>query len=416
MLNRLLTFLKRYDMVRPGDKVVCALSGGADSVALTFAMYLLKDKLSIALEAAHFNHHLRGEESQRDEVFVKDFCSRFDIPLHLGAGYVRPGEKGLEAAARDARYAFFDTLDGKIATAHTADDNAETVLMHLVRGTGLKGLGGIAPVRGRIIRPMLDSTRQEVLTFLQKYHLSFVTDSSNREEDFLRNRLRHRVMPLLEQENPEFSRNTSAMAQRLRADEQALEALGAQALTVTQLRALPPALRSRALKRMLEGFGVKEPEARHIALAESLVFSDNPSARGYFPGNVTLARCYDCLQLLEAAEEYCIELCGPGAYELPGFRLLVARALAYENTPYRFTVPDGSAIVVRSRRSGDSLCTPGGTKKLKKLFIDRKIPAHQRNAVPVVAMQGHVLGVCGLGANLEDQKQEPVWVLEFLPI
>lgn len=416
MLNRLLAFLKRYDMVHPGDKVVCALSGGADSVALTFGMYLLRDKLGITLEAAHFNHHLRGEESDRDETFVKDFCSRYDIPLHLGEGYVQPGEKGLEAAARDARYAFFDTLDGKIATAHTADDNAETVLMHLVRGTGLKGLGGISPVRGGIIRPMLDITRQEVLEFLQEYNLGFVTDSSNRGEDFLRNRLRHRVMPFLKQENPEFSRNTSAMAQRLRFDEQALEAYAQPELTVTQLRALPQALRSRALKRMLEGFGVKEPEAKHIALAECLVFSDNPSARGYFPGNVTIARCYDRLQLLEEAENFCIELCGPGEYDLPGFRLTVIPASAWENTPYRFTVPDSSAIVVRSRRPGDSLSTPGGTKLLKKLFIDRKIPARQRNAVPVVANHSHVLGVCGMGANLQDQKQEPAWVLEFFQI
>lgn len=416
MLNRLLASLKRYDMLQPGDKVVCALSGGADSVALTFAMYLLRDQLDITLEAAHFNHRLRGAESDRDEAFVKDFCSRYDIPLHLGAGCVQPGEKGLEAAARDARYAFFDTLDGKLATAHTADDNAETVLMHLVRGTGLKGLGGVTPVRGRIIRPMLDITRQEVLAFLQEYHLSFITDSSNNADDFLRNRLRHRVMPLLKQENPEFSRNTSAMAQRLRADEQALEAYAQPELTVSQLRSLPAALRSRALKRMLEGFGVKEPEARHIALAESLVFSDNPSARGYFPGNVTVARCYDRLQLLEESQDFCIELSGQGEYDLPGFHLTVSPASGWENAPYRFTVPGKSGIVVRSRRAGDSMTTPGGTKLLKKLFIDRKIPAHQRSAVPVVAAQRHVLGVAGLGANLQDQKQEPSWVLEFYQI
>lgn len=413
MYNRLLAFAKGYDMLQPGDKVVCALSGGADSVAMTFALYLLKDTLGITLEAAHFNHRLRGEESDRDEAFVKDFCSRYDIPLHLGAGAVESGEKGLEAAAREARYAFLDTLPGKIATAHTADDNAETVLMHLVRGTGLKGLGGITPVRGRIIRPMLDITRQEVLAFLQEYHLSFITDSSNDTDDFLRNRLRHRVMPLLQQENPEFSRNTSAMAQRLRSDEQALEALSQPELTVSQLRALPAALRSRSLKRLLEGCGVKEPEARHIALAESLVFSDNPSAQGHFPGNVTVTRCYDRLQLLKEAEGYCVELSGPGEYDLPGFRLAVSPASGWENTPYRFTVPGKSGIVVRSRRSGDSMTTPGGTKLLKKLFIDRKIPAHQRSAVPVVAAQSHVLGVGGLGANLEDQKQEPSWVLEF---
>ena len=114
MLNKLTAFIRRYDMVQPGDRVVAAVSGGADSVALLWSLYLLKDKLGITLEAAHYNHHLRGEESQRDEDFVRDLCDRFDIPLHLGGGTVVSGEKGLEAAARNARYAFFDTLPGKI--------------------------------------------------------------------------------------------------------------------------------------------------------------------------------------------------------------------------------------------------------------------------------------------------------------
>ena len=195
MLNGISDMLRQYRMVQPGDRVICAVSGGADSVALLFAMYLLKEKLGITLEAAHFNHGLRGEESNRDEAFVKALCERYDITLHLASGNVTAGKKGLEAAARDARYAFFATLPGKIATAHTADDNAETVLMHMVRGTGLKGLGAIAPMRDRLIRPMLLITRQQVLDFLEEYHLSYVTDSSNDTDQFLRNRLRHHAPP-----------------------------------------------------------------------------------------------------------------------------------------------------------------------------------------------------------------------------
>ena len=102
--------MKQYDMVQPGDTVICAVSGGADSVALLFGFYLLKEKLGISLEAAHFNHHLRGEESDRDEAFVRTFCDRYDIPLHVGSAEVKPGKKGLEAAARDARYGFLRTL------------------------------------------------------------------------------------------------------------------------------------------------------------------------------------------------------------------------------------------------------------------------------------------------------------------
>ena len=159
MLNKLLRFIRRYDMLSPGDTVICAVSGGADSVALLFAMYLLRQKLQIRLQAAHFDHQLRGEESAQDARFVRELCQRFDIPLTVGSGPVTAGEKGLEAAARDARYAFLMGLPGKIATAHTADDNAETVLMRLVRGTGLKGLGAIAPVRDRLIRPMRERLR-----------------------------------------------------------------------------------------------------------------------------------------------------------------------------------------------------------------------------------------------------------------
>ena len=222
MLNKLLAFIRRYDMLKPGDCVVCAVSGGADSVALLFALYLLRQKLGISVSAAHFNHRLRGEESDRDEAFVREFCDRYDIALHVGSETVQPGKKGLEAAARDARYAFLKSLPGKIATAHTADDNAETLLMHLVRGTGLKGLGGITPVTDKLIRPMLEVTRREVLCFLKEYNLSYVDDSSNDTDQFLRNRLRHHVMPLLARENPGIAENLSALALRLRQDEEYL--------------------------------------------------------------------------------------------------------------------------------------------------------------------------------------------------
>ena len=250
MLNKLLSFNRQYGLIREGDKVVCALSGGADSVALLFALYLLKDKLGFTLEAAHFNHHLRGEESDRDAAFAAQLCDRYDIPLHMGSGNVVAGKKGLEAAARDARYGYFRTLQGKIATAHTADDNAETVLMHLVRGTGLKGLGGIAPVSGNLIRPMLNVTRQDVENFLDEWCLSHITDSSNETDAFLRNRLRHHVMPLLKQENPKLAENLSAMALNLRRDEAVLSSLVTEELPDVQaLREMPSALRSRALKR-----------------------------------------------------------------------------------------------------------------------------------------------------------------------
>lgn len=406
MLNKLLEMLRRYDMVQPGDCVTCAVSGGADSIALLWAMYLLRDKLGIRLAAAHFNHHLRGSESDRDEAFVRDFCARYEISLSVGSGKVCSGEKGLEAAARDARYRFLDTLPGKIATAHTANDNAETVFMRMVRGTGLKGLGAIAPVRGRVIRPMLLVTRQQVMDFLEDYHLSFVEDSSNYTDQFLRNRLRHQVMPLLTEENPRVAENLSAMALRLREDEKALEELSRiqDPPQVDALRTMSPALRSRALARFLENSGIREPEAEHIALAESLVFSHKPSAKARFPGGVTVSRCYGSLTVRDELRPLePVSLPCPGSVELPqlGLRVSCVPAEGIQNTPNKFTVAPAGEILLRCRQAGDEMRLPGGKKSLKKLFVDRKIPAWQRLGIPVIADEKGVLGVYGVGANLD---------------
>ena len=390
MLNKLEAFLRQYQMIARGDHIICAVSGGADSMALLFAMYLLKEKLGIDLSAAHFNHHLRGQESDRDEQFVKNFCDGYGIPLHLGSGEIVPGNKGLEAAARDARYAFLCSLPGTIATAHTADDNAETVLMHLVRGTGLKGLGAIAPINGRVIRPMLGITRAEVEAFLEEYHVEHITDSSNDTDAFLRNRLRHHVMPLLTKENPKLAENLSAMALRLRQDEEALSQLAESGdiLSVTALRAQPPAIRVRSLEQFLKKCGVRELEAQHIELAQALVFSDNPSARGSFPGGITVSRNYDTLEVLSGEPQQ-------------NMRILCSPAHAIINTPEVFTVNPVGTVHIRARKSGDVMRLSGGSKSLKKLFIDRKIPAAYRDLVPVICDDAGIIGVYGIGVNLD---------------
>ena len=416
MLNKLERFLREQNMVQPGDTVICAVSGGADSVALLFACYLLKEKLDITLEAAHFNHHLRGEESDRDEAFVKELCDRYDVPLHLGGAEVVPGKKGLEAAARDARYAFLRSLSGKIATAHTADDNAETLLMHLVRGTGLKGLGGITPIHGKVIRPMLKITRQDVEDFLEEWCLSHIEDSSNETDAFLRNRIRHHVMPLLTKENPKIAENLSQMALRLRLDEEfiAQQVNSTDLPTVESLKTMPKALRSRALESFLKASGVKEPEDSHIALAESLVFSDKPSARASFPGGVTIARNYDRLEALADAQtlEEQILPC-PGEVLLPGLRVTCQPATENLNAPDAFTVSPVGQIRLRARQSGDTIRLSGGSKSLKKLFIDRKIPAAQRQQIPVVCDDAGVLGVYTIGSNWDRTAGENLVTIRF---
>lgn len=423
MLNKLAEALQQYEMVAPGETVVCAVSGGADSVALLFGMYLLRERFGFDLRAAHFNHHLRGAESDRDAAFVEALCSQYGIELYSGEGQVVPGKKGLEAAARDARYGFLRALPGKIATAHTADDNAETILMHLVRGTALKGLGGIAPVSENLIRPMLQITRSEVESFLQEYHLSYVTDSSNMGDDFLRNRLRHHVIPLLKQENPRLAENLSAMALHLRQDEAVLESFTRSAgeLTVTQLRQLPESLCYRALERFLKENGIREPERRHIRLAKNVVFSENPSAQADLPGGMTLRRSYEKLQICR--EENCAPwvyaVRCPGVTPIPeaGMEIVCIPAQDLCQTDTVWTLCTSGAVTVRSRNPGDALSLPGGTKSVKKLFIDRKISASQRMRLPVLADETGVLGVAGLGADRNRQAKElPAWQFWLKPL
>ena len=402
MLNKLSVFIHRYEMVNPGDNVVCAVSGGADSMALLWAMYLLKDKLHIHLSAAHFNHRLRGSESDRDEAFVADFCKGYGIGFVSGSGNVVAGAKGLEAAAREARYAFLRSLPGKIATAHTASDNAETVLLHLVRGTGLKGLGGVMPVNGNVIRPMLSVTREEVLAFLEEYSIPFVQDSSNEKDDFLRNRLRHHIVPQLKMENPSLSQNLSAMALRLRQDADALDSIAEEKYTnkVTDLLTLHPAIRSRVLARILVDSGVKEPEAAHIAALEGLLISPKPSAKAEFPGGVTIARNYDALETMQKTEEFPTQEL-TDSVEVGGFRISCCVNIQQKQTAESFAVVPQGKMMIRSRQEGDTIRINAGTKSLKKLFIDKKIPAALRNSIPVIADDAGVLGVAGIGANVD---------------
>lgn len=402
MLNKLRSFCREQNLISRGDTVVCAVSGGADSMALLWALYLLKEEWNLDLRAAHFNHRLRGAESDRDEQFVRAFCDGYGIPLYVGSSQVTAGKKGLEAAAREARYAFLRTLPGKIATAHTADDNAETVLMHLVRGTGLKGLGGITPYFGNVIRPMLTVTRSDVEALLDEYCVEHIEDSSNAGDDFLRNRLRHRVMPLLKEENPRLAENLSATALRLRRDEEALQSWASTASRdIAALRTLPAGVRARILEQILKENGVKEPEAVHIRQAEALIFSENPSARADFPGGITIGRNYNILERIRTeAGRTCTYTC--------------SEATEITNTSHVFTVRPVGRLFLRNRLSGDAIRLSGGTRSLKKLFIDRKIPAAQRDHIPILCDELGILGIPGIGVNLDRAATDlPATRIEF---
>lgn len=408
--------------MEPGDRVICAVSGGADSVALLWCLYLVREQMGLHLSAAHLNHGLRGAESDRDEDFVRQFCAGYQIPLAVGRTQVQAEGRGLEDAARRARYAFLESLDpeAKIATAHTADDNAETVLLHLIRGAGLRGLGGIAPARGRVIRPMLRTTRQEVEAFLKLWSLPHVEDSSNHQPDFLRNRIRSQVMPLLRQENPRFVQNCSETALALRLDESVLTQEAEQALAelwdgegldCPGLLALHPGVRRRVLGGFLRKCGLTEPEAVHLCQVEDLARSRRPSAWVAFPGGLRLGRQYDRLLPLFPVDTLAeTQLTVPGVTTVAGWEVQCTYLPAgkkVEDSAFTFvvacdtiaTIP--SPLVLRARRAGDALRLPGGRRSLRRLMMDRKIPARLRDALPVIAAGDQILGVGGIGVNPE---------------
>ena len=403
----------------PGARVVCALSGGTDSVALAHCVWVQGLQLGLRVEAAHYNHHLRGAESDRDEAFVRALCAAWGLPLTVDGGRIQRRGTGLEDAARQQRYAFLWEVTGTdwLATAHTQDDQAETVLLQLMRGTGLRGLGGMAAAEGHLLRPLLDIRRSQTEDYLMRHHLPHMEDSSNAAPDFRRNRVRRQLLPLMAQENPQIVPALSGMAARLRQEEDFLWTLTEQtlrqlsrdgALDCAALAALHPALR----RRVLRGFSPVELSARQTEALERLALGDNPSGRYSLSDGWTAQRSYQWLRIepMREAESWQPQLLPvPGICRLAAVGWTVtcefAPAEAHSSqTGYTFYVPRDTIIgglTLRPRQSGDTLRLPGGSRSLKRLMIDRHIPAQERGQIPVLADEAGVLGVLGLGANLD---------------
>ena len=423
-MNRKL-LLALQNLCRPGDTVVCALSGGADSVALLHGLLAVKEECSIHVAAAHFNHCLRGAESDDDEAFARELCARWGVELAVGRGDPRTlSGKSPEEAARELRYEFLLAQLGLIATAHHADDQAETVLLNLLRGTGLRGLCGMQPRQGRVIRPLLEVSRQEILAYVQTNNLSYCSDRTNEEDHALRNRLRHHVVPLLRKENPNLTETVSRMTGLLRQEEAFLQTQAEELLKeaarqdgydCSVLSGADPILRRRAIRSLLPN---PKPTMTHVEAVERLLSGSDGSAYAELSGGFLARRTYDRLTfapvqetagfapvLLTAGETVRIldmelSLTGPVTLSQP----------VDEQTTFAIRVPQ---IQVRPRQTGDTVCLPGGRKTLKKWMIDRKIPAHQRELLPVFADEEGVFAVFGMGCdqNRKALPGEQAWIL-----
>ncbi|NLW77906.1 MAG: tRNA lysidine(34) synthetase TilS [Ruminococcaceae bacterium] len=238
MEEKVLKAIRYHRLFAPGAYVIVALSGGADSVALFHCLLGLRQALGITVAAAHFEHGLRGEESQQDANFVQELCKSEGIGLYIEYGHMsdkpKPGRLGTEAWARQLRYAFLESLarqhNAVVATAHTLGDNAETVLFNLIRGAGPRGLAGIPPKRDYLVRPLLGVTRAEVEAYCAAHSLAYVTDATNHDDHYSRNRLRNQVLPLLEQAHPGAQQAMARTAADMRVLDDWLATLAGQLL------------------------------------------------------------------------------------------------------------------------------------------------------------------------------------------
>lgn len=450
--------LGRHAMLAPGDAVIAAVSGGADSIALFHLLLSLREELDIRLSAAHFEHGLRGEESLRDAEFVQALCKKEGVRLFLRYGKMsdepKPAGESVESWARRLRYEFFERIaeenGAKVATAHTLSDNAETVLFHAVRGAGPRGLSGIPPVRGSFIRPMLDVSRAEVEAYCLLCGISYRTDATNADTGFTRNRLRLEVMPRLEQVHSGAAYSLARLADDMRELDGWLARMAAGVLDAAgedspaedgvclnaELLGTAPGPVLRKALAMLVG---KSADRAALDRAEAVLRGKVRAAQ--MPGGVTVHREGGRFCLAYAAGpgvpeglDYEIPAL-PGAYELPGgYRLRVHVRQAEGKEAARFLLQNGGLPrgeekkpvkgltfcadydkiyhcgILRTRRPGDMFSFParGVSKSLKKWMNEQKLDASLRASLPVMALpdSGDLYWIWGEGFSAHVQPDQ----------
>jgi len=427
--------IRRFGMIEPGDRVVIALSGGADSVALLLVLQRLAPRLDAAVSAAHLNHRLRGAESDADENFVRELCSRLGVHLAVESAAVREAasaaRQNLEQSARHARYDFLRRVARqsgarRIAVGHTLNDQAETVLLRFFRGSGAAGLAAIRPVvDGTIIRPLIETSRSEVLRYLQALGTPHREDSSNRDLSLRRNRLRHEWIPELQRVmNPRLietlareaalSRETSDLLETVCADAYARVKTAAPdgiLLPAARIAEMHPLLQKLVLRRALR-------EVRGTLLgicachADSLMRLCKSGQSGQvveLPGGCAAVRRFDQVAILKKppvpvpAFEY--DLPVPGSCVVPEAAMEIAATLTKPDAHSRsresghncaFLDADliGSFVKVRSRRPGDRY-GGAGHRKVKKMLIDARVALQFRAGLPVVVADDAVVWIPG---------------------
>lgn len=424
----------QWDMFPRGCTVIVGLSGGADSIAMTYYLLRRAAAWDIHLAAAHVNHGLRGEEADRDEQFVRSFCDKNGITLRVlradVSAMAREKSQGIEECGREVRYSFFRSLcgpDGRIATAHTLSDSAETVLMNLAKGAGPKGLCGIPPVRGNIIRPLIGITRAEVESYCSGFGLNFVTDSTNLTDGYGRNKLRLHTVPVFREINPEFEHAVERTMQILRCDEEYLDRLAEKYLNdavlpeggyrLDFLQKTPCAILPRVVTAAAGKVGRSRLSFDQIRSVEKIIRSGSGTAM--VAGNIRCSISGKVFAVEKQEKKQNIFWSVPLSFKgmkLPDgrrFELCPVDSLNLENRRkinnflfnnlinYDTIINTGG--VVRNRRPGDAYRPVGRgvTKTLKKMFNEAKIPVKERDSRAVLECGGKIVWVEGFGVSQE---------------
>lgn len=406
-------------LMKQGETVAVALSGGKDSVCLLHMLIRASEKIGVRVKAVNLDHGIRGENSERDSLFVKDLCERLNVPLYYKRidcpSFSEKNGLSPEEGARILRYKVFEEalsvgFCDKIATAHHASDRAETVLFNILRGTSPLGASGIGETSrgGKIVRPILSLTKAEIDDYALKNSLDYVTDETNFSTDYTRNFLRLEVLPLIEKRFPGAEKSILRFADTLKEDEEYLESLATQALRNSDGEFfldcdLPNPVFARAAILAMKKLGVKKDyEKKHVKAVISLKSAENGTEIS-LPKGIIAVKDYGRITLYKKAEKQNFEenfALGEYAYLDKKYRFELVADKTIKKGDNRLIadfskIPDG--CVLRNRRAGDTFTKfGGGTKKLKDYLIDKKIPERKRDELLLLADGKNILIICGI--------------------
>lgn len=434
MICKVKNTIEKYRMLTGAKSVAVGVSGGADSMCLLHILSRIKEEYGIILKAVHINHGIRGEEALRDENLVREYCNKLGIELLVfqkDIPYLAK-EMGLgeEECGRVVRYECFALAQcDAVATAHSLSDSIETMLFNLIRGTGVRGLCGIPPVRkDNIIRPLIDCTREEIETYCSENRVPYITDSTNLTDNYKRNFIRHNIIPLFSQINENYAENIASTLDILRGESNFVDSHAMMLITDSECSegyrreyflAADISIRKKAIAMLLGERMSKSVERRHIDLADSLILSGE--------GKIELSKdLYICvrddiitfLRPVVMPEEWQCS-CLDGKFITPYGTYVLEKAQEYEFKSVNAIDADKicGELMMTSRRSGDKFFSRKrrNTKSLKKLFNEDKIPEEKRGELAVLRQGENLVWLQGYGTDgkyLPDEKTKEILIIK----